>query len=319
MARPDRLALIAAFTLAVLALLVGLRTSDATVDVDEAAFRQTLVEMRHGTGYYDALKDGLTVKEGRPPSQVRAYRPPTLYLGLALLPEGAWRWAAALPFGVLLLSAWAIGRELHEWGALLAVSLVGAWVVAAAPYLYLHAELWGAAALLAGLAFVQRSRTNAAAASFAAAALLRELFLLAFLFAFVRHRRSPAWWVAAITVGAAAIVHIQLARQVLDPHGIEAPLRLPASDILAAVSPSGAVLGVAIGLAGLVVGGIGLVRGARAGEASAQIAVVHCLVLMPLTLRFGHTYWGLAFGPAIAAYAGGALDLLPSQLRTETV
>jgi hypothetical protein len=306
--RPDRLALLAAIVLATVALVVGVRTSNTVEDVDEAAFHQTLVEMRAGTGYYDALRDGLAAKEGRPPSQIRSYRLPTLYLGLALLPEGAWRWATGLPVAVLLVSAWAIGRRLHAWGALVAVMLVGAWAIAAAPYLYLHAELWGAAALLAGLALLQRDRVGATAASFAVAALLRELYLLAFLFGFLRHRRALSWWLAAVAVGTLAIVHIHLARQVLEPRGLEAPLRLATSDIPAALSPSGTAIGIAVGLVGLVLGAAGLVQGVRAGHAAAEIAVAHSLVLLALTLRFGHTYWGLTFGPSVAAFAGGSLD-----------
>jgi hypothetical protein len=308
--RPDRLALVAAVCLAALAVIIGVRTSDTTEDVDETAFHQTLVEMRSGTGYYDALRDGLTAKEGRPPSQIRSYRLPTLYLGLALLPEGAWRWATILPVALLLISAWAIGRQLHEWGAMVAVVLVGCWAIAATPYLYLHPELWGAAALLAGLAFLQRERVAATAVCFAAAALLRELYLLAFLFGFFRHRKALSWWLAAVAVGTLAIVHIHLARQVLEPRGLEAPLRLATSDIPAALSPSGAALGIAVGVVGLVLGAAGLVHGVRAGDAAAQIAAAHSIVLVALTLRFGHTYWGLTFGPGVAAFAGGSLDSL---------
>src|SRR4051794_1034059 len=302
MARPDRLALVAAVALAALAVVVGLRTSDATHDVDEAAFHQTLVEMRHGTGYYDALRDGLTAKEGKPPSAVRAYRLPTLYVVLALLPEGAWRWAAGIPFTALLISAWAIGRGLHEWGAMSAVVLVGGWTLAAAPYLYLHAELWGAAALLAGLACVQRKRIAGAAAAFGAAALLREHFLLAFLLGLLKYRRSLSWWIAFLAIVMVAVVHLHLATQVLDPAGYEAPLRLAASDIPAALSPSGTGLGLVFGAAGLLLGGIGLARLVREGDDAASIAATQSVVLLVATLYFGHTYWGLMFGPCIAAF-----------------
>jgi len=319
-ARRDGLALVAALAFAALALVVGLRTSAETNDVDEAAFHQTLVEMRHGTGYYDALRDGLTAKEGKPPSAVRAYRLPTLYVVLALLPEGAWRWAAGIPFAALLISAWAIGRGLHEWGAMTAVVLVGGWTIAAAPYLYLHAELWGAAALLAGLACVQRQRTTSAAVAFGLAALLREHFVLAFLLGLLKFRRSLSWWIAFLAIVMVAVVHLHLALQALDPAGREAPLRLAASDIPAALSPSGTLLGISFGVTGLVLGGIGLARLVREGDDAASIAAAQSVVLLLATLYFGHTYWGLMFGPCIAAFSGASLPgARPAACQTSDV
>jgi hypothetical protein len=239
-------------------------------------------------------------------SAVRAYRLPTLYVALAKLPEGAWRWAAALPFTALVLSAWAIGRRLHEWGAMSAVVLVGSWALAAAPYLYLHPELWGAAAVLAGLACIQRGRIAGAAAMFGAAALLREHFVLAYLLGLLRYRRSRSFWMAGIAIAMVATVHLHLAIERLDPNGREAPLRLAVSDIPAALSPSRSSLGVAIGVVGLVLGGLGLLKLVRAGDPAGQIAATQSAVLLLATLCFGHTYWGLMFGPVIAAFSGAS-------------
>jgi hypothetical protein len=85
------------------------------------------------------------------------------------------------------------------------------------------------------------------------------------------------------------------------------------------LSPSGAAFGVAVGLVGLVLGAGGLVRGVRAGDPAAEIAAAHSVVLVALTLRFGHTYWGLTFGPCIAAFAGGSLDSVTKILERRPV
>ena len=75
-----------------MATALGIRTGYRTVDVDEVVCRDTVVAMQHGHGYYPAMRDALVAKEGAPPSQVRAVRPPTLYLFLARFPERSWRY-----------------------------------------------------------------------------------------------------------------------------------------------------------------------------------------------------------------------------------
>ncbi|MEY2588474.1 MAG: hypothetical protein QOJ67_458 [Acidimicrobiaceae bacterium] len=315
---PSTLGLVLAVVMIVLALATGLRAAGSTQDVDEAAFRQTLSEMQHGSDYYRALRDALVEKEHKaPPSNVRAYRPPTLYLLLARLPESMWRWAAVVPFTVMILGAWAIGEHLHRLGAPAAVVLVGVWAISSAPHAYLYTELWGAAALIAGLAMVQRDRVAAAACCFAAAVLLRELFLVAFVVAALHHWRDKTWRAATVVVAALGAVHVYLANQVLDPNGFQPALRAIDArlGVVDLVSPGNAPIAVAVGLIGIVGGGIGLLRGVIGRLPASRIAAAHAIILCAGTLAISRSYWALTFAPATAAFTGGCFGSIRRMTR----
>jgi hypothetical protein len=295
------------------AVLVGARTSDAVQDVDEVAFRQTLEQMQHGDDYYSALRDALVAKEHRPPpSNVRAYRLPTLYLVLARLPSSWWRWAATVPYAAMIFAAWAIGSRLDRYGGPAAAVLVGVWAIASAPHAYLYTEMWGAAALLVGLAFAQRDRRAAAACGFATAALLRELYIVAFLVGLIRFRHSRVWQAAAVVVTCVGLVHLYLASRVLDPNGFEPPLSPIGGrqSLLSLISPGTSPIASFVGAAGLLGGAAGLVYCSRLGQSAARIALFHAATLLVATLFVGRSYWALTFGPSTAAFVGASFGPL---------
>ena len=310
--RADRVAVLAALALAVVATVLGIRTGYRTVDVDEVVYRDTMVAMRHGAGYYPAMRDALAAKEGAPPSQIRSVRPPALYLALARVPERTWRYLAAAPYLAIVILAWRLGRPLHPYGGPIAVLLAGMWVVGAAQFLFLHAELWGLPFLLAGALAMRNQRWALAALAVATAALLREIYVLPLLIGLAVAPRRRAWVAAAVVVGALGAVHAVMAADILDPQGKEAAFGksgLGLRYILSALSPSDQPLGWVLGVAGGVLGVVGLRR--RWNEdAAARLVLPFAAIMVPLTVFLGREYWGLAFGPAVACFAPAGVAAL---------
>ncbi len=302
----DRVAVAVGLLFVALALVVGLRTGSQVSDVDEALYRRAHHEMRAGAGYYRAEYDAMVAKEGAGPTSVRAYRLPTLYVALVAVPDGLLRWLVAAPFLVLVLAAWRLGRPYGEWGGTVAAGLVGFWVLGAAPYLYLHAEIWGGALLLVGLAAMRR-RPRMAALALGGALLVRELFAPAFLLGLFRYRRLRVWWAAVVLLGLVAVVHLHLAAQLLDPNGYQPPLRFTGR-YLSALSPGDGPLGAIIGVGGGLAGAIGLVLACRRGDEAARTAVGQVVVLAPATVVLGRTYWAYTWGPALACFAAVTVE-----------
>jgi hypothetical protein len=130
-------------------VLVGLRTGYRETDVDEVVYRDTVVAMQDGQGYYPAMREALVAKEGAPPSQIRSVRPPTLYLFLSRFPPGTWRYLVGAVYLATMLLAWRLARTMHPLGGPIAVFLTGMWMVGASPLFFLNTELWGLPLLLA--------------------------------------------------------------------------------------------------------------------------------------------------------------------------
>ena len=312
MNRVDRIAVMAAACLAIVATALGVHTGYSTVDVDEVVYRNTLVAMRDGAGYYPAMRDALVDKEGTPPSQIRSVRPPALYLALARFPEPAWRYLAGAAYLAILMLAWRLGRPLHRLGGPIAVFLSGMWVLGAAQYLFLHAELWGLPFLLAGALALRNRRWGLAALAVAVAAVLREIYVLPLLFGLALVPRRRPWVVAVIVVGALGAVHAGLAADILDPNGREAAFGksgLGPRYILSALSPSDQPLGWLLGALGGVLGGLGLHRWWK-DDPAVRLVLPFAAVMVPLTVLLGREYWGLAFGPAVMCFAPAGLAAL---------
>src|SRR5205085_1387242 len=81
-----------AVLLAAAATAEGVKQGNTLRDADEIVFQTTLHEMQVGRGYYPAMRAALVAKEHHPPTQVRAIRPPTLFLLLRPFPARSWRY-----------------------------------------------------------------------------------------------------------------------------------------------------------------------------------------------------------------------------------
>ena len=318
--RADRLAVLAAVCFALVATALGVRTGYRTVDVDEVVYRNTLVAMQEGEGYYSAKRAALIQKEGAPPSQIRSVRPPALYLALARFPESSWRYLVGGVYLAILLLAWRLARPHHAYGGPLAVLLAGMFVLGAAEVLFLHAELWGLPLFLAGCLAMRNHSWALAALAVAAAALLREIYVLPLLLgAVVAPRRRP-WLVAVVAVGAAHLVHAGMAQEILDANGKEAAFGksgLGPAYILSALSPSDRLLGWLFGVAGGVLGAFGL-RAMWDRDPAARLILPFAAVMVPLTIMLGREYWGLAFCPAVACFAPAGLAALLRYRQKDT-
>ena len=315
--RADRIAVVAAVCLAVVATALGVGTGYRTVDVDEVVYRNTVVAMREGQGYYPAMRDALVAKEGAPPSQIRSVRPPTLYLVLARFPERTWRYLVGAVYLAVLLLAWRLARPLHAYGGPIGVVSAGMWVLGAAPVLFLHTELWGLPFLLAAALALRNRRWALAALALAIAALLREIYVLPLLLGLAVAPRRRAWVGAVVVVAGLAFVHAGLASDILSPDGREAAFGksgLSPGYVLSALSPSDRPLGWLFGIAGGILGFLGL-RRLWPDDAAARVILPFAAVMAPLTVLVGREYWGLAYGPAVACFAPAALAALSARYR----
>ena len=309
----DGAALLVGLVFLGLALLVGFRAAAGqTWDVDERAFHDTLVSMHHGEGPYAALRDALITKEGAAPSNVRAYRLPTLAWLQALVPVGSLRWLVAIPFATMLWAAWRIGRPHGPWGGTASVALVGFWIVGASPLLYLHHEIWAAPLLLAGLAVVDR-RPRLAAVLLGGAVAIRELFAATFVAGLALHRRSRTWWAVTGVLAAGGIAHVIVASRYLDPDGVQPALAWDGFQ-LGSIGPAGSIAGAVLGVVGGGLGLLGAAALARRGSKAGRIAVVHGVLAMVATIAVGRTYWGYSWGPALACFAPAGWAALRGRL-----
>lgn len=297
-----------ALAFASLALAVGLATGYRTMDVDEVAYRQTLRLMQAGDNYYDAMHTALLEKEGAPPSEVRAIRPPTIFLLLEHFPERSWRWLSGLPIFATVLLGWALAHFFSPRAGAPAAVLVGLWMLGASPYLFLHAEFWGLPLALGGLYLLATQRPGPAAGLLMGATLVRELYLVWLIAAFLVAPKRRAWWGCSGVVVVCAAVHAYLANQVLADHGYQPPLNgtlQGLASFFGGFSPSATLLGGAVGAASAVLGFIALGRLLRRPRSRrlALAVLVAAGVLLVLTTFAGRTYWGLTYGPILAVFA----------------
>jgi hypothetical protein len=298
-----------ALLLAVVAVVVGLRTGYRELDVDEVVYRQTLVAMHHGEGYYKAMRAALVRKEGAPPTEVRSVRPPTMFLVLYRLPTSSWRWVVGIVYLAILLLACRLAPPDEPWMRPAAVVLAGLWILGAAPLLFLHSELWGLPFLLGGAVAFRRRRWGAAAALLAAAVLFRETYAVAFLAGLVlAERRRPFLAATAVLAGLAGL-HVVLAQEALSAHGREPAFGasgLSAHYVLSTLSPADRPLAWVVGLLADAAGVTALVR-RQHRDLGARLVLTTAAILIPAAIFFGRQYWGITFGVALACFAPAAV------------
>jgi hypothetical protein len=294
--------------LTLLAVLEGFRTGYRVIDLDEAVYRNTLVSMRAGEGYYQAMRDAVEVKEGGPPRSIRAIRPPTMFLFLRWFPEGSWRWLSGGVFFGILLATWHLGRPYGPFGGAMACALAALWVLAASSFLFLHAEVWGLPLFLAGILAFRRRNDPAAATLVAAATTVRELYGLGLVIGLLFARRRRPWIVAILVIAGLTALHALLARSGLTPTGREVPLGnepITLSFILRALSPGSRPAAWPFGLIGLGCGIAGLVR-RRVADPAARLLLPFVAIMAVATVAATRVYWALTWGPAIAAFVPAA-------------
>jgi hypothetical protein len=328
--------------LAATATLVGVHTGWHPADADEIVYRDTLLFMRHGMGVYPAQRAALILKEHRPPTSVRAIRPPTLFLALRWFPPGSWRWLVGLVYLADLLLVWRLARFHGRAAGLVAVALGGLWVLGFAPYLFLHAEVWGLPLFLAGLLAMRRRRTWAAVGLFLAATCVRELYVVGLLGGLavaalpalavapvpalaVAGLAAPAArpstprllirvrpWLAGLAAAAALFaVHSLLASQVLSSHGYNARFgneRRTLAFLLRLVAPISSGAGELFGLVVIVLGVVGAVRIARR-DVAAVVGVAGGVALLAASVWATRVYWSACWALPLCAFAPAALAL----------
>jgi len=315
----DIVALVLAVLLAAAATAEGVKQGNTLRDADEVVFQTTLHDMQAGRGYYPSMRDALIVKEHTPPTQIRAIRPPTLFLLLRPLPERSWRLVVGLLYLAVLLGAWRLGRPFGRYGGTLAVIGGGVWLLAFADFLYLHAELWGLPFLVWGAVTVRWDDDIPPAALLALAVCFRELFGIAFVVAaVVRHFRRP-WIVATIALAVLAAVHAYFASEVLGTRGREAALgneKLTLRFALRVISPGTGTANFAFGVAVLVLAVAGLVVAARSGDRAAWVVGPFVLFMVPAAELSTRIYWSAAWAVPATAFAPAAVDAIARRYRS---
>jgi len=295
----------------VVATAEGIREGNTLVDTDEHVFQVTLHHMRGGEDYYHAMRDAVAAKEGRPPTEVRAIRPPTEFLFLRLFPARWWRWVVGLVYLAVLLAAWRLGQPLGRYGAVLAVAGAGVWLLAFSDFLYLHAELWGLPFLMWGLVAVRRGADWPAAVVLLVATAVREPYGIAFVVAFLVRRgwRKVPWLAAWLVLAALTLVHLHLARQVLSAHGYEAKFGNETRTlrfVLKVISPGAGTINFVFGVVMLALGVAGLVIAARHRDEAAWVALVFVLVMVSAAEVATRTYWSACWAVPATTFAPAA-------------
>lgn len=307
----DALAIVAVVLLTFTALVASLRTGWSELDVDEVVFAKTLHEMRGGASYYDAMRSALVEKEGAPPDSLRAIRPPTTFIVLRPFPSAWWRWLACAAIAASLTLLWRLGRPFGAHGGVVAVVVGGLWLVAAAPLLFLHAELWGLPWLLGGLLELRRGRRWTAAGLWVAAVAFRELYVVFVLTAAVAVRPRRAWVAALAAIGALLAVHASLAADVISDGGRQVSMGNEAHSfdfLLRILSPGESVAAGVLG-AGVLATSLWALADRWPTDATARVVAPAIVILAVGAFVATRTYWALTFAPVAAAFVPAAPPL----------
>jgi hypothetical protein len=317
----DAVALAMVGVLAVAVTISGVHTGWRLMDADELVYRRTLLAMQHGQGFYQAQRAALILKEHRPPTSVRAIRPPTLYLVLRWLPEASWRWIVGFVYLADLSLAWRLARRYGAFAGAVAVSIAAIWLFGFTGYLFLHAEVWGLPLFLAGALALRSRRVWTAVVLFLAAACMRELYLTGLLAGLalavasgwrVRPLAPRAWlgrvgpWLAGMFLAAMLYaVHSAFAETVLSAHGYNARFgneHRTTAFLLRLMAPIVSSGGETFGIAVTVIGLIGVARVARRDPA-AVVCGVSGAFLLAASVWATRVYWNACWAIPLAAFA----------------
>jgi hypothetical protein len=315
----DIVALVLAILLAAAATAEGVKEGNTLRDADEIVFQTTLHDMQAGRGYYPSMRDALIAKEHQAPTQIRAIRPPTLFLLLRPLPERSWRLVVGLVYLAVLLGAWRLGRPFGRYGGTLAVIGGGVWLLAFADFLYLHAELWGLPFLIWGAVAVRSGDDVPGAVLLGLAVCFRELFGIAFVLAAVIRRFRRPWIAATVVLAVLTVIHAHFADEVLGTRGHEAALgneKLTLRFALRVISPGTGTANFIFGVAVLVLAVAGLVLAARDGDRAAWVIGPFVLFMVPAAVLSTRIYWSAAWAVPATAFAPAAVDAVARRYRS---
>jgi hypothetical protein len=246
------LARLVVLAVVVLCIASAFSTPSIRNDRDPAVYRDTLLFMRQGHGYYQAAELGLEEHHIGPVASARGMRLPTVFL--------LWRLVGGLhAVWLLYLALVVVGTTVA------AILLVRSPLLAALPALYLFrlgrdayplTELWAVPFVAWAMAATAANRPRLSAALSTVATAIRELAFPILVGGLVvaLHRRRDRWaWVAGMAVVVAVFaIHSHLASPFLRSPGNEAPLlgsgRFPSTfvDLLGFNLVGGAVIGPAL-------------------------------------------------------------------------
>jgi hypothetical protein len=310
-----------AVLLALLVTVVGVRTGWKPIDADELVYRRTLEAMRHGANFYHAQRDALILKEHRPPTSVRAIRPPTVYLFLRMFPEAAWRWLVGLVYLADLLLVWRLARRYGAVAGIGAIALSAVWLFGYTSYLFLHAEVWGLPFFLGGALALRSRRVWTAVSLLLVAACVRELYGIGLFIGLALAalpltralprspreviRRVAPWLAGLCTATILYGVHALLSATVLSAHGYNARFgneQRTLAFLLRLVAPFVTRGGEAFGLLAAVLGVVGAIRVARRDPA-AVVCGAGGVFLLVASVWATRVYWSACWALPLAAFA----------------
>jgi hypothetical protein len=290
------------------ALLIAKTVGPVQHVIDERVFRDAVGRMRGGAGYYPAMQAALT-KAGVAASQVRSFRPATLYLALRFVPPSAYRWLGAVVAATSVVLGWRLVRHTNRWVQAVVIVGLAMWVGSLLQAAYLYAELWALPLMLGALLAIRRDDWLLAAVLVALAATVRELYAPALLLGLLvapPDRRRP-WAVALGAIGVLGALHAWLASQQLVTHGHEAPFAAATNlgyTLRFMFSPTHYVVPGLAMTAITALGAVGLAR-TQAEDPAARFALLVWTVLAVATLYGGRQYWPLLFAPLAVPFLGG--------------
>lgn len=294
-------------TLAILVVCVGYVIAAPQPSgemIDHRLFRFVLDGMRSGEGYYSAMTtalDGLYGPERAQVTQnIRAYRMPTIFWLLNLVPNDRWVWGLFVGFAGLagIAASKLVSRPylgVLVLGYLLSIGMLVENGVRSAQFL--TTELWAVPVLLWSVAMAMRERWWAAALLALGAVVIRETtapFLIVGVVLAVAGRLPRKPWltaglagVAAYAAHAAAVVR-WIDRDIGVSVAQEQPSPLAILDIMGFALPISAVLGPMLWLLAVV----------HVWERTAN----RLLLIAPLLLSFAgvvvdREYWGILVVP----------------------
>jgi hypothetical protein len=287
-----------------LTLLYGLTVSKGgQAQIDHDAYLATLERMRHGAGYYQAMRTTYWVDVGVRLGGPRSYRTPYIFELWRFVPPGLLylTFLLVVVVGTSVLLATATDHPFAAVPVTLFLLVAGRTPGGSdgGTENWMLVELWVLPLLALSYLGWRRDRPWLSALAAAAAALVRELAFPVLIFGLIVDRKHRRQWAVATAVAVAGLaLHVLMAMRVGSGHGTE-------SKLLGSGHPPATVLGMLMfafpPALGVIVWVVGIGRVAR----DRLIAPVVVLLGLPLLgLVVDRPYWGILATPFVLLWAG---------------